>query len=436
MLTLKQSRRLFEKAGKALVGGVNSPVRSFKAVDMPAIFANRGRGAYLWDADRNKYVDYIMSWGVHIFGHAYRPIQDAAVDAIKNSSSFGLATEREIKLAVMIKRHLKSIDKVRLVSSGTEACMTAVRLARAFTARSKIIKFDGCYHGHFDSLLVKSGSGHLTFGIPSGRGILPAYSRDTISIPFNDEGVFMQAVKKNRGAVACCIVEPVMCNAGVILPSEGFLKKIAGTAKQEKIVLIFDEVITGFRLSLQGAQGLFGITPDLTCLGKIIGGGFPLGAVGGRRQIMDLLSPVGAVYQAGTLSGNPAAVAAGIKTLECLESQPRFYQDLEKKTRMITAMLKKAARAYGVNITVNTIASLFSVFFSAHGHEPWEVTSFAHAKKADTGLYARFFSRLCRQGVLFPPSAFEACFVSQAHSREAMDKTGKAFGKALQGVTS
>lgn len=426
---LEHSRRLFDKGCKVLIGSVNSPVRSFKGVETDMIFAQRANGPHLWDIDGNKYIDYIMSWGVAIFGHAYPPVVNAAIKAVKNGSSFGLATEQEIELACRIKKHISSIDKVRLVTSGTEACMTAVRLARAFTGKTKIIKFDGCYHGHFDSLLVKSGSGNLTFGIPSGQGVLPAYSHDTISLPYNNIALYKEAIEKNKPDIACCIVEPIPCNAGVILPQEGFLKMLALIAKQEKIVLIFDEVITGFRLGLGGAQGLFGITPDLTCLGKIIGGGFPVGAVGGRGEIMDLLSPVGPVYQAGTLSGNPVSIAAGIKTLECLEKSKTFYADLEKKTTRLVSLIRKEANASGIGLTINSIGSIFSVFFTDKN-----VTSYEDTLLADKAKYGRFFTGLCQEGVLFPPSAFEACFVSPAHSETVIGKTVKAVKKIFRAL--
>lgn len=426
MLIQKHSRELYKRGIKSLVGSVNSPVRSFKAVNTPMIFSRKGLGAYIWDVDRNKYIDYIMCWGVHILGHAYKPVACAAIAALKKSSSLGLTGENEIRLAEMIKRNFRSMDKVRFVSTGTEACMTALRLARAFTGRSKIIKFDGCYHGHFDSLLVKSGSGNLTFGLPSGAGVLPAYTRDTISLPFNDLGLFQEAIKKNKHQLACVIVEPVPCNMGVIIPREDFIKEISRITKQENIILIFDEVITGFRLSLSGAQGMFGVTPDLTCLGKIIGGGFPIAAVGGRKQIMDLLAPLGQVYQAGTFSGNPVSVAAGIKTLECLEVLPGFYKGIEKKTKDLVFLIRSAAEAQGIPLTINNAGSVFTVFFTDKS-----VCSFADTRQADQQSYGRFFSALLQQGVLFPPSAFEACFVSGAHSETVIERTAQAFKIAL-----
>jgi glutamate-1-semialdehyde 2,1-aminomutase len=426
---LAQSKKLFNKASKSLVGGVNSPVRSFKSVGGGMVFAKKAKGAYLWDADGNKYIDYIMNWGVSILGHAYRPVIDAAKEAINRGSSFGLSTEYELNLANTIKRHFKTIDKIRFVTSGTEACMSAVRLARAFTERSKVIKFDGCYHGHFDSLLVKSGSGNLTFGIPSGEGILKTYTEDTISIPFNDKNILQEVIKRNRGNIACVIVEPVLCNTGVILPKGDFLKFLEQITKKEGILLIFDEVITGFRLSLGGAQKLFGIKPDLTCLGKIIGGGFPVGAYGGRKDIMSLLAPEGEVYQAGTLSGNPVTVAAGIKVLEELERDRSLYSELEQKTDYLVSMIEKGAQKKDIPIRVNKIGSIFSVFFIDK-----LVENHGNALSADKKKYAGFFNYIFKHRILFPPSPFEASFLSRAHSAADIEKTVEVFLKWLSGA--
>lgn len=428
MLKTKHSKNLLKNGKKVLVGSVNSPVRSFKAVNTAMVFAKKACGPFLWDLDGNKYIDYIMGWGSNILGHAFPAVVSAVGLAIKNGSSFGLSSEPEIQLASMIKRHLKSIERVRFVNSGTEACMTAVRLARAFSGKDKIIKFDGCYHGHFDGLLVKSGSGNLTFGIASGKGILPAYTHDTIAIPFNDVNVVKEVIQKNKHNIACVIVEPVLCNSGVVLPNEGYLKELAAIASQEGIVLIFDEVITGFRLSLKGAQGLFGIKPDLTCLGKIIGGGFPIGAVGGRKEIMELLAPVGPVYQAGTFSGNPVSMVAGISVFESLESDSRFYQRLAEKTRQIVAVIEDEAKVQGIPLSVNSIGSLFSVFFTEKVH------SYAEVLNSSVKTYSRFFLALLREGILFPPSPFEACFVSQAHSPALIEKTGNSIKKILKSV--
>ncbi len=427
MHTLKRSKQLFSQSKKVLVGGVNSPVRNFSAVGGGALFAKKAKGAYLWDEDGNKYVDYVMSWGVGILGHAHPDVIKAAGKSLKCGTSFGMTTGKEVKLANLIKKHFKSIDKVRLVNSGTESCMSAIRLARAYTQKSKVIKFDGCYHGHFDGLLVKSGSGNLTFGIPSGKGIMKAYSKDTLSIPFNDVEAFKNVIKKNKGKIACVILEPVPCNTGVILPEKNFLKSIATIAKREKILLIFDEVITGFRLSLGGAQKKFNIKPDLTCLGKIIGGGLPVGAFGGRKEIMDLVSPEGPVYQAGTLSGNPIAVSAGIKTIEICESKNSMYSEIEKRTANLTDVIMSEASKKGIPVQINKIGSLFSMFFTES-----KVFNQKQALLSNKNKYVKVFNSLLKLGVLLPPSPFEACFVSLAHKKSELNQTAIAFKKAFK----
>lgn len=423
---LNRSKKLYKQAQQSLVGGVNSPVRSFSSVGGNMLFAKKAKGANIWDVDGNQYIDYMMSWGVGILGHAFKPVVDAAKASINNGSSFGLSTELEVRLAEIVKRNFRSIEKIRFVSSGTEACMSAVRLARAYTGRDKIIKFDGCYHGHFDGLLVKSGSGNLTLGIPSGKGILKNYTEDTISIPFNDMDIVENVVKKNKGKVAGIILEAVPCNTGLILPNTGYLKELQAIAKKEGILLIFDEVITGFRLSLGGAQKIYNIKPDLTCLGKIIGGGFPMAAYGGRKEIMDLVAPVGPVYQAGTLSGNPVAVTAGIKTLESIEANKKIYSDLEKKVGFLTENIEKAAVDNNVEVQINRLGSMFSVFFRRG-----PVDSYKDALLSDAGKYSKLFGRLLKMGILFPPSAYETCFVSTAHKQKDLVNTVNAFRKAF-----
>ncbi|MBI5124051.1 MAG: glutamate-1-semialdehyde 2,1-aminomutase, partial [Candidatus Omnitrophica bacterium] len=323
------SARLFELAKKYIPGGVNSPVRAFKAVGRDPVFISGAKGAYIYDVDGNRYIDYVMSWGPMILGHADERITRPVARVLKRGTSFGAPTKREIELARLITDIYPSIKKVRLTSSGTEAAMSAIRLARGFTGRKKIIKFEGCYHGHSDSLLVKAGSGSATFGVPSSAGVNRSVAKGTITIPFNNIGKFEEAVAKEKDSIACVIVEPIPANMGVVLPREGFLKKLRQVTKDNGIVLIFDEVITGFRVALGGAQELFGISPDLTILGKILGGGFPIGAFGGRSEIMDLLSPDGPVYQAGTLSGNPVAVEAGINTIRILMKEKNIYNRLE-----------------------------------------------------------------------------------------------------------
>jgi glutamate-1-semialdehyde 2,1-aminomutase len=417
---------LLRRANEALVGGVNSPVRNFAGVGGNALFAKKANGAYLWDVYGNKHIDYIMSWGVSILGHAWKGSVDAAVKSVRNGSTYGLTSANEVKLAELIKRHFKSIDKIRFVTSGTEACMTALRLARAFTKKAKVIKFDGCYHGHFDGLLVKSGSGNLTFGIPSGEGIMASYTADTVSVPFNDIEAFRKAIAKNKGDIACVVVEPVPCNTGVILPEKDFLRSLRDITKREGIVLIFDEVITGFRLAPGGAGELFGITPDLTTLGKIIGGGFPAAAVGGRRDIMKLLAPEGPVYQAGTLAANPVSIAAGISVLEELETDSSIYKDLADKAERLTKWIRSSAANHGIALRVNTIGSVFTVFFTDK-----QVDDQAGACRADKDTYSSFFKALLGKGVLFPPSPYEACFISRAHGRAELEKTKLAVDAAL-----
>jgi glutamate-1-semialdehyde 2,1-aminomutase len=422
------SRGLFNKASKSLVGGVNSPVRSFGSVGGRMVFAKKAKGPYLWDEDGNKYIDYIMSWGVSILGHAYEPVIEAARGAMERGSSFGLSTRYELRMAEMIKDHFKAIDKVRFCTSGTEACMSAIRLARAFTGRRKVIKFDGCYHGHFDGLLVKPGSGSLTLGIPSGQGILGAYAEDTISVPFNDKDLLSEVMGKNKGDVACIIVEPVPCNTGVILPKDGYLKFLETIAKKEEALLIFDEVITGFRLSLGGAQEIYGIRPDITCLGKIIGGGFPVGAYGGRRDIMELVAPEGPVYQAGTLSGNPVTMAAGIETLKELKRLRSLYRVLEAKTEDLASMIKRGGDRVGVSLCVNRAGSIFSIFFTNKA-----VENQSDSLSASRERYSEIFNFILKRGILFPPSPFEACFLSREHSADDIDKTADLFIRALKG---
>jgi len=414
------------RATKALVGGVNSPVRNFGRVSSNMVFAAKTNGAHLWDTDGNKYIDYIMSWGVSILGHAVPSVIETVRKTLEYGTSFGLTTEAEIVLAEKVKQHFDSIEKIRFVSSGTEACMSAVRLARAYTGKKKIIKFDGAYHGHFDGLLVKSGSGNLTYGIPSGEGILDDFTANTISVPFNDKTILKDVISTNRGEIACIILEPVLCNTGVILPEEGFLSFISEETKTEDILLILDEIITGFRLSIGGAQKLYNIKPDLTCLGKILGAGFPVAAYGGRNDIMNLVSPEGPVYQAGTLSGNPVSMAAGIKMLEEIEMDKSLYADLEKKTIQLVSTITSEARKRSIPITVNSIGSLFSVFLTEQS-----VDNYTDAAGADRDKYAKVFNYMLQNGILFPPSPFESCFMSRAHGEEDIDKTAELFIKGL-----
>lgn len=425
-----QSELLFEKAQKLIPGGVNSPVRAFKSVGGEPIFIKRGQAARMFDEDGNSYIDYVCSWGPLIFGHAHPRIVNAVKTAAESGTTFGAATSAEITLAEMIADAVPSIEMVRLVSSGTEAVMSAIRLARGFTGRDKIIKFEGGYHGHSDSLLAKAGSGIATLGMPDSAGVPPNLTVDTITLPYNDLDAVRAAAALHRGSIACIIVEPVAGNMGVVPPKPGFLEGLRQISTDAGIVLIFDEVITGFRLAYGGAQERFGVIPDLTTMGKIIGGGLPMGAYGGRREIMEFIAPAGPVYQAGTLSGNPLAVAAGIEMLAMLRDSA-VYRDLDAKGSLLASGLKDAADSAGINATVNSIGSLSTIFFTAS-----EVVDYSSAKTSDTNLYGRFFRGMLEKGFYFAPSQFEAAFVSMAHSDEDIAATVIAAEKVLQSIAN
>lgn len=420
------SQKLFEEARQYLVGGVNSPVRAFKGVGGTPLFITRAKGSHLWDADGNEYIDYVGSWGPAILGHAHPKVLTSIHETMKNGTSFGAPTLHEIELAKLVTKAYPSIDLVRFVNSGTEATMSAIRLARGFTNRSKIIKFDGCYHGHADFLLVKAGSGVATLGIPDSAGVPAEFAQNTLVACYNDLSSVEKLFKENKNQIACVIVEPIVGNMGCIPPQKGFLEGLAKLTHQEKALLIFDEVMTGFRVAFGGAQKLYNMKPDLTCLGKIIGGGLPVGAYGGRKEIMSLLAPEGAVYQAGTLSGNPLAMAAGKTTLQLLEKE-EVYQQLEQKGFFLEEGLKKIASKLGIPIQVNRVGSLFSFFFS---HTP--VTNAREAREADNNLFKKLFHSLVANGIYIAPSPFEAGFISLAHSQEDLDTTLKAFKIALQ----
>ena len=422
---MNQSRKLFQRAQKHIPGGVNSPVRAFRAVGGTPRFIEKGKGAYVWDLDGKRYLDFVMSWGPLILGHADPKVTRAVSNQVKKGTSFGAPTANEVKLAELIKSAFPSIDKVRLVSSGTEAVMSAVRLSRGATGRKKVIKFDGCYHGHVDSLLVRAGSGAATFGIPDSKGVPEELAQHTISIPYNDSGALEKILAKQGSQVACLIVEPIPANMGVVWPKAGFLKRIRTLTKKHRIILIFDEVITGFRLAFGGAQEFFGIEADLTCLGKILGGGLPIGAFGGKKEIMNHLSPLGGVYQAGTLSGNPMATAAGIETLKQLKGR-RFYRDLQNKCDYFYALIHSELKKHSFPVTFNHVGSLFTLFFT-----PQAVTDFRSAKRSDTDRYARFFHALLNSGIYFAPSQFEANFISRAHSILDLTQTAKIVSKSL-----
>lgn len=425
--TFKKSKACFSEAKKFIPGGVNSPVRAFKAVGMGPLFIERAKGAYIYDADGNKYIDYVLSWGPMILGHADKRVIRAVTAAAKKGTSFGAPTKREVELARLITGAYPSIERVRLTSSGTEAAMSAVRLARGFTGKEKIIKFEGCYHGHFDGLLVKAGSGAATFGVASSAGVNKSFARDTIALPFNDIVTFEEAVRKEKANLACVIVEPVPANMGVVLPKPGFLEGLRKITQENNILLIFDEVITGFRVALGGAQEIFGIKPDLTILGKIIGGGFPVGAFGGRREIMDYLSPDGPVYQAGTLSGNPVAVEAGINTIKIL-LKDKVYGKLEASSANLEAGFKEIIAHRGHKITLNRFGSMFTLFFTGKK----QVVDYKDACGCDLGRFSRFFRRMLAQKIYFAPSQFEANFISTKHIAADIKKTLKAAEQALK----
>ena len=405
------SQKLFKEARTFIPGGVNSPVRACNSVGADPVFIVRGLGAEILDADGNTYIDYVCSWGPLILGHAHKQVISAVTETLKRGASFGAPTALEVRLAKLICECLPSMDMVRLVNSGTEATMTAIRLARGVTARPRIIKFDGCYHGHSDSLLVAAGSGVATLGIPGSPGVPEQVAQLTLSLPYNNSGAVREAFAKYPGEIAAVIVEPVAGNMGVVPPRDGFLKELAEITRQNGALLIFDEVITGFRLGLGGAQGRYDVVPDLTCLGKIIGGGLPVGAFGGSRDIMCQLAPDGPVYQAGTLSGNPLAMAAGLATLEILKADPRIYDRLEEHSAALAEGLMEKAAAHGHQVQGNRVGSLSTLFFTS---DP--VTDYASALKSDTAKYAAFYRGMRERGIYLAPSQFEATMVSGAHT--------------------
>jgi len=423
----KQSETLLARAVRRIPGGVNSPVRAFRSVGGTPRFIVEGKGCRVMDVDKNIYIDYLGSWGPLILGHSPLAVRTALKRYIERGTTFGAPTENEVILAEMIAAAVPSIDKIRLVNSGTEATMSAIRLARAFTGRDKIVKFDGCYHGHVDSLLVQAGSGVATLGLPDSPGVAVDCIH-TFSIPYNDEDALRKVFELNQSEIAAVIVEPVPGNMGTVLPAKGFLEQLRKITKKNGTLLIFDEVITGFRLSHGGAQEKFKVKPDLTCLGKVIGGGLPVGAYGGREEIMKLIAPEGPVYQAGTLSGNPLAVAAGIAALKAV-AKPDVYGRLEEKTALFVDGLRKAASAAGVEVVINSIGSMFTVFFTSS-----PVTDFLSAKTSDTARYAKFFHALLERGIYFPPSQFETCFVSLAHAKSDINATLKAARAAFNAV--
>jgi glutamate-1-semialdehyde 2,1-aminomutase len=425
-MNLKHSKKLFDEAQNYLPGGVDSPVRAFKAVGGVPPFMVKGQGSRIYDADGNEFIDYVCSWGPLILGHAYPPVVAALKQAVERGTSFGAPTELETTLARTICAAMPSIEMVRFVNSGTEATMTALRLARAFTGRDKIIKFAGGYHGHADGLLAKGGSGMATLGIPDSPGVPSSYTQNTLIAPYNNAEAVEQLFRHYPEEIAAIIIEPIAANMGVVPPRPGFLASLRELTNEFGALLIFDEVITGFRVAYGGAQALYGIAPDLTCLGKIIGGGLPVGAYGGRREIMQMMAPAGPVYQAGTLSGNPLAMTAGIETLKVL-GQPEVYLQLEDRASSLEEGITKLISEAGISLRISRVASLLTIFFTGDA-----VVDYESAARADTALYAKFFQQLLSGGIYWPPSQFEAAFVSLAHTDEDIQTTVEAIDKALK----
>jgi glutamate-1-semialdehyde 2,1-aminomutase len=421
----KKSNRLYRKACEIIPGGVNSPVRAFRAVGGNPIFIDRAKGSRIYDVDGNAYIDYVLSWGPLILGHSHPNVVNALNKAAEKGTSYGAPTPLEIKLAESVLKVYPSMDKVRMVNSGTEATMSAIRVARGFTGRDKIIKFEGCYHGHADGLLVKAGSGATTFGVPDSPGVPKSYAKNTITLPFNDTAALQSVIKKEWKSIACVIIEPVVGNIGCVLPRPGFLESLRKLTKKFGIVLIFDEVMTGFRVAFGGAQAYYGIKPDMTCLGKVIGGGLPVGAYGGKKEIMSMVSPEGPVYQAGTLSGNPLAMTAGIETLRIL-SKENTYSKLENTGALLEEGLADAARKAGVKTRFYRAGTMFCTYFTNT-----DVIDYKTAKTSDTARFSRFFSAMIKRGIYIAPSQFEAGFISLAHTEKDIEETVKAAYESL-----
>jgi len=427
-LQIKKSKRLYKAAERLLPGGVNSPVRSFRAVEGTPVFISRAKGALVYDEDGNRYIDYVASWGPLILGHAHPEVVKEIKRAAERGTSYGAPCKKEIELASLIVKHLPSIEMLRMTSSGTEATMSAIRLARGYTKRDLIVKFEGCYHGHADYLLVKAGSGATTFGTPSSPGVPKAFTDKTLLARYNDIQSVESLFTRHGDEIACVLIEPVAANMGVVPPGDGFLEGLREITRDSGAVLIFDEVITGFRLGLGGAQKTYGVTPDLTCLGKIIGGGLPVGAYGGRKEIMSLIAPIGPVYHAGTLSGNPLAMSAGVATLTKLREKGT-YKRLSELTGNLVEGLREILKKLGIKAQINSAGSMFTLFFTDR-----EVVDYESALSSDTKMYSRFFKNLLSAGIMFPPSQFEAVFLSLAHSEKEIDITLKAAYNALKKI--
>ncbi|MED4851187.1 glutamate-1-semialdehyde 2,1-aminomutase [Caldifermentibacillus hisashii] len=427
MRSFEKSVKAFQEALQLMPGGVNSPVRAFKAVDMNPIFMESGKGSKIYDIDGNEYIDYVLSWGPLILGHANRQVVEALKKVVESGTSFGAPTLIENKLAELVKERVPSIEIIRMVNSGTEATMSALRLARGYTGRSKILKFEGCYHGHGDSLLIKAGSGVATLGLPDSPGVPEGIAKNTITVPYNDLDGVKTAFEKFGEDIAAIIVEPIAGNMGVVPPLPGFLEGLREMTEQYGALLIFDEVMTGFRADYHCAQGYFNIQPDLTCLGKVIGGGLPVGAYGGKAEIMEKVAPSGPVYQAGTLSGNPLAMTAGYETLKQLK--PEHYDEFKRKGDMLEAGYRQAAETYGIPLTVNRAGSMIGVFFTNE-----QVINYDTAKTSNLDYFATYYREMALQGVFLPPSQFEGLFISTVHSDEDIEKTIQAAEHAFRKI--
>ena len=428
-MQITKSQELFLRAQQSIPGGVNSPVRAFKSVGGTPLFMQSAKGAYLFDVDGNRYIDFIASWGPMILGHAYQPLVNAIQEQVLFSTSYGAPTELEIKMAELIKSMVANVDLIRMCSSGTEACMSAVRVARGYTGRNKIIKFEGCYHGHADAFLVKAGSGVATFNIQTVPGVTAGVANDTLTCAYNDLDAVKQLVAENKNQIAAIITEPVVGNMGCILPEKNFLEGLRKICDEENIVFIFDEVMTGFRLAKGGAQEKLGIDADLVTYGKVIGGGLPVGAFGGKKHIMECVAPLGNVYQAGTLSGNPIAMIAGYTLLSILKEQPTIYTELEEKTIYLKEGLTKALQESGTPFVINQLGSMISLHFSSH-----PVTDFATAAAANNDLFKKFFHAMLNRGIYLPPSAFESWFLNNALTKADLDATILATVESLKEI--
>jgi glutamate-1-semialdehyde 2,1-aminomutase len=430
-MKVKKSKRLFEEALKLMPGGVNSPVRAFKSVGGNPLYIKKAKGSRITDVDGNSFIDYVCSWGPMILGFGNNKVIKAIAEALKNGTSFGTCSETEVKLAKLITKLVPSVEMIRMVNSGTEAVMSAARAARGFTGKDKIIKFEGNYHGHYDSFLIKAGSGVATLGLPDSPGVTKGSASDTLVADYNNTESVYKLVEANKNQIAAIVIEPVAGNMGCVPADDGFLKKLKELCMSENIILIFDEVMSGFRVARGGAQELYNIRPDLTTFGKIIGGGLPVGAYGGRKDIMEMIAPSGPVYQAGTLSGNPLAMTAGYETLRAIQNDKNFYSNLDKKSEMLYDGIKDNMKSLGMNFTLNNCGSMFTLFFTES-----KVTDYSSAKTSNTSLFALYFNEMLNSGIYITPSQFEANFISAAHTKQDIGQTIKSNRKALKKLKS